>query len=176
MIQRPVSWCMEVAYRVPMLRMITVVEVSVLESVSETPGRLPKTRFRILREVDGGKAIPEVCRERNFSEVIFDCWRQQLGQLEIHDPRRLKELAREDNELKNMKLESSLILFGAPEVVVPTEAVALPVAIVPAEISVVRRDQPVKIAVATLYRPGNRTSSVLGIAVKGVQDSLPSVR
>jgi putative transposase len=65
-------------------------------------------KIRILREVDGGKAILEVCREHNISEVTFHRWKQQLGQVEINDARRLKELERENTELKKMLAESLL--------------------------------------------------------------------
>ena len=36
-------------------------------------------KVRILREVDGGKCIVEVCREKNISDVTFHRWRQQFG-------------------------------------------------------------------------------------------------
>ena len=65
-------------------------------------------KIRILREADGGKAILEVCREHNISEVTFHRWKQQLGQVEINDARRLKELERENSELKKMLAESLL--------------------------------------------------------------------
>ena len=65
-------------------------------------------KIRILREADGGKAILEVCRDHNISEVTFHRWKQQLGQVEINDARRLKELERENTELKKMLAESLL--------------------------------------------------------------------
>jgi putative transposase len=65
-------------------------------------------KIRILREVDGGKAILEACRDHNISEVTFHRWKQQLGQVEINDARRLKELERENTELKKMLAESLL--------------------------------------------------------------------
>lgn len=65
-------------------------------------------KIRILRQADTGKPIVEVCREHNISEVTFHRWKQQLGQLEINDARRLKELERENSELKKMLAESLL--------------------------------------------------------------------
>ena len=38
-------------------------------------------KIRILREVDGGKNIVEVCKEHNISEVTFHRWKRQFGQL-----------------------------------------------------------------------------------------------
>jgi len=65
-------------------------------------------KIRILRQADAGKPILELCREQNISEVTFHRWKQQLGQLEINDARRLKELERENSELKKMLAESLL--------------------------------------------------------------------
>lgn len=65
-------------------------------------------KIRILREADGGKGIGEVCRERNISEVSFHRWKRQFGMMEINEARRLKELERENAELKKMLAESLL--------------------------------------------------------------------
>ena len=62
----------------------------------------------ILREADGGEALLEVCREHNISEVSFHRWKRQFGQMEVNDARRLKELERENSELKKMLAESLL--------------------------------------------------------------------
>ena len=65
-------------------------------------------KIRILREADGSKSILEVCRERNISEVTFHRWKKQFGQLDVNEARRLKELERENAELKKMLAESLL--------------------------------------------------------------------
>ena len=65
-------------------------------------------KIRILREADGGKSILEVCRERNISEVSFHRWKRQFGLMEVNEARRLKELERENAELKKMLAESLL--------------------------------------------------------------------
>lgn len=65
-------------------------------------------KIRILREADSGKAILEVCREHNVSEGSFHRWKRQFGQMDIQEARRLKELERENGELKKMLAESLL--------------------------------------------------------------------
>ena len=65
-------------------------------------------KIRILREADSGKEIKEVCREHNLSEVSFHRWKRQFGQMEVNEARRLKELERENTELKKMLAESLL--------------------------------------------------------------------
>jgi putative transposase len=66
-------------------------------------------KIRILRQGDGGgKAITEVCRDHNISEVTFHRWKKQFGQMEVNEAKRLKELERENGELKKMLAEALL--------------------------------------------------------------------
>lgn len=65
-------------------------------------------KIRTLREADGGKAIVDICREKNLSEVTFHRWKRQFGHMELNEARRLKELERENVELKKMLAESLL--------------------------------------------------------------------
>ena len=65
-------------------------------------------KIRILREADSGRAIAEICRERNIIEVSFHRWKKQFGQLDVNEAKRLKELERENGELKKMLAEALL--------------------------------------------------------------------
>ena len=66
-------------------------------------------KIRILRQADvGGRSILEVCRESNISEVTFHRWKNQFGQMEVSEAKRLKEFERENTELKKMLAESLL--------------------------------------------------------------------
>lgn len=66
-------------------------------------------KIRILREADRGeKNVVELCREANISVVSFHRWKKQFGQMDINEARRLKELERENTELKKMLAESLL--------------------------------------------------------------------
>ena len=65
-------------------------------------------KIRILREADGGKKIVEVCKEKNISEVTFQRWKKQFGQMDVNEAKRLKELERENTELKKMLAEALL--------------------------------------------------------------------
>ena len=56
----------------------------------------------------GEKSIQDICREGNLSEVTFHRWKKQFGRMEINEARRLKELEREDRELKQMLADSLL--------------------------------------------------------------------
>jgi putative transposase len=66
-------------------------------------------KIRILREADHGeKSIQDICRDENLSVVSFHRWKKQFGQMDINEARRLKELERENSELKKMLAESLL--------------------------------------------------------------------
>ena len=69
----------------------------------------PEDKIRMLRRADRGeKSIQDICREENISEVSFHRWKRQFGQMEINEARRLKELERENSELKKMLAEALL--------------------------------------------------------------------
>lgn len=65
-------------------------------------------KIRILRAADGGKSIVEICKEKNISEQTFHRWKRQFGMMEIPEARRLKELEKENTELKKMLADSLL--------------------------------------------------------------------
>lgn len=65
-------------------------------------------KIRILRQADRGQAIGEVCREHNLSEVSFHRWKRRFGQMEVNEAKRLKELERENTELKKMLADALL--------------------------------------------------------------------
>jgi len=65
-------------------------------------------KVRILRAADGGKNIQAVCQEHNISEVTFHRWKKDLGMMSIPDARRLKDLEKENGELKKMLAEALL--------------------------------------------------------------------
>jgi len=66
-------------------------------------------KIRLLREADRGeKILADICREANISEVSFHRWKRQFGQMGINEARRLKELERENGELKKMLADALL--------------------------------------------------------------------
>jgi len=66
-------------------------------------------KIRILREADRGeKNIQQLSREENVSEVTFHRWKQRFGHMEVNEARRLKELERENRELKETLADSLL--------------------------------------------------------------------
>ena len=64
--------------------------------------------IRILRQADGGETTLSVCREHNISEQTFYRWKKKYGDMDLADAKRLKELEKENGELKKMLAESML--------------------------------------------------------------------
>jgi putative transposase len=60
-------------------------------------------KIRILREADRGeKSIADICLDDNLPVVSFHRWKRQFGRMDINEARRLKELERENSELRKM--------------------------------------------------------------------------
>jgi len=66
---------------------------------------MTEEKIHILRETETGRTITEVCREWNISEVTFHRWKKQFGPLDVNEARRLKELERENTEIKKLLAE-----------------------------------------------------------------------
>jgi len=67
-------------------------------------------KIRILREADSGKSVAQVCREQNVTAVTFYRWKREFGQMEVSEAKRLKDLERENVELKKMYAEAQLTI------------------------------------------------------------------
>jgi len=63
---------------------------------------------RILKEVETGKLVKDVCREYGISDATYYNWKAKYGGMESSDIRRLKDLEEENRRLKHMYAELSL--------------------------------------------------------------------
>ena len=63
---------------------------------------------RILQEVEGGRAVKDVCREHGVADATFYNWRAKYGGMELADIKRLRELEQENRRLKQMYADLSL--------------------------------------------------------------------
>ena len=62
----------------------------------------------ILKAAEGSRNIREVCRMHNMTEQTFYRWRRKYGGMEVSEARKLRDLERENGELKKMVAELSL--------------------------------------------------------------------
>ena len=63
---------------------------------------------RILKEVEGGQSVAEVCREYGVSEQSVYRWRTKYGGMEVSDVQRLKHLEEENRRLKRLVADQAL--------------------------------------------------------------------
>jgi len=64
--------------------------------------------IRILQEAESGLAVADVCRKHNCSEQSFYRWKSKFGGMDVSEVKRLKELERENTELKKIVAEQTL--------------------------------------------------------------------
>jgi putative transposase len=62
----------------------------------------------ILKAVEAGRTVRDVCREHEVSEATYYQWKSKYGGMEAADIRRLRELEEENRRLKAMYAELSL--------------------------------------------------------------------
>ena len=72
----------------------------------------PEQIVRKLREADRllgeGTELPEVCKTLEVSEATYHRWRAQYGVMKADDVKRLKELERENTQLKRLVADKEL--------------------------------------------------------------------
>src|SRR5438552_17050953 len=83
-------------------------------------GHTPEQVVRKLREAERllaeGKAIPEVAKQLEVSENTFHRWRAQYGGMKGNDVKRLKELERENQQLKRIVADKEFEIDALEEV------------------------------------------------------------
>lgn len=62
----------------------------------------------ILKEVETGRQVKDVCREYGISDATYYQWKSKYGGMEVSDIKRLRELEDENRKLKMMVADLSL--------------------------------------------------------------------
>jgi putative transposase len=62
----------------------------------------------ILKAAEAAGNIRSVCAEQNITEQTFYRWRRKYGGMEVSEAKKLRELERENTELKKMVADLSL--------------------------------------------------------------------
>jgi putative transposase len=71
----------------------------------------------LLREAESGhSSITELCRLRGISQNTFYKWRSQYGGMNVDEAKRLKELEKENAQLKKLVADLSLDKLALEEV------------------------------------------------------------
>ena len=79
---------------------------------------MPRKKFTaeqiipVLRQVDvemsKGRSVEEVCRELSITTNTYYRWRREYGGMKLDQAKRLKELEKENNQLKRVVADLSL--------------------------------------------------------------------
>ncbi len=64
--------------------------------------------IKVLKQVEGGRTVTDVCREQGVSQGTYYNWKAKYGGMEASDIKRLKELESENRKLKQMYANLSL--------------------------------------------------------------------
>ena len=64
--------------------------------------------IRLLQEAESGLTVADVCRKHNCSEQSFYRWKAKFGGMTVSEAKRLKELVRENTELKTIVADQAL--------------------------------------------------------------------
>jgi putative transposase len=73
--------------------------------------------IRILKEVESGITVAEVCRQHGVAEQTVYRWRNKYGGLETSELQRLRELEAENSRLKRIVAQQALDIDVLKEVV-----------------------------------------------------------
>ena len=65
-------------------------------------------RLAILAEQDAGQSVEEICRKHQISPATFYKWKKEVAIEQDEDKRRLRDLEKENAQLKKMYAELSL--------------------------------------------------------------------
>jgi len=64
--------------------------------------------IRLLQEAESGLTVADVCRKHNCSEQSFYRWKAKFGGMTVSEAKRLRELQRENTELKTIVADQAL--------------------------------------------------------------------
>jgi putative transposase len=64
--------------------------------------------IKVLKEVEGGRQVKEVCREHGISDATYYNWKSKYGGMEASDLKKMEALVEENKRLKQMYADLSL--------------------------------------------------------------------
>lgn len=62
----------------------------------------------MLKRVEAGQSMTEVCRDAGVSQTTFYKWKQKYGNMEVSEARKLRKLEDENGRLKRLVADLSL--------------------------------------------------------------------
>lgn len=71
---------------------------------------------KILKEVELGRSIADVCREHGVSDQTYRNWRKRFSGMEVADIREMRRLIKENAVLKKIVAEKELEIVAIKDV------------------------------------------------------------
>lgn len=96
--------------------MIMGEEGTLMKRRRHTPEQIVRKLREAERMLGEGKSIPEVAKELEVSENTFHRWRAEYGGMKADDVKRLKELERENVQLKRIVANKEIEIDALREV------------------------------------------------------------
>ena len=62
----------------------------------------------VLREVEQGRKVPDVCRDPGIAPDTYYRWRKEYGGMQVDDARRLKRVEEENRRLRKLVADLTL--------------------------------------------------------------------
>lgn len=70
----------------------------------------------ILKEVDTGNPLKEVCRKYGISTGSYYSWKAKFGGMDVSEAQRLKALEAENSKLKRLVADQALDILGLKDI------------------------------------------------------------
>lgn len=64
--------------------------------------------IHILKEVESGKVVEEVCRQYGVSEATIYNWRKKYGGLDVSDVKKMRAMEEENTRLKRIVAQQAM--------------------------------------------------------------------
>jgi putative transposase len=87
-----------------------------VKSKRHTPAQVIRKLREAERLAGEGKAVPEIAKALEISENTLHRWRNQYGGMKASDAKRLKELERENVQLKRLVADKELEILAHKEI------------------------------------------------------------
>jgi len=71
----------------------------------------------VLKEVQAGGKVDEVCRRHGISQATYYKWKRQFGGMEVNDAKRLRFLEDENRKLKKLVADQALDTMVLKEII-----------------------------------------------------------
>jgi putative transposase len=71
----------------------------------------------VLKEVEAGKKVADLCRQHGSSEATYHNWKAKFGDMSVSDAQRLKALEAENGQLKRLLTDSMLYNAALKDIV-----------------------------------------------------------